>query len=527
VLLIRSKLLRSTLFKISTSLFTLFFCPVFDPGEENKFSYTDIHNEYRKLVEDMLEGFSSDFHISPEQFVAMCDHGLSTGTFDEKLFESIFAADDFLMFKSIMVKRNIDLDLQAIELLKTRVRAEVVGQTSPPSYASIAPEEVEPRTQLQQQQDQRQQEQLQQEQLEQQQQEQQQLDHYPQQQQQEQQKQEDDDEDKILQAVIEQSKLEYQSKTSELNSHEIDEMLEAAKRESAHLYEMKQLEEEQMARHLQMALIMSEEEAAKLDQEKQSGSGGQTNQKESSEDKKELPQDGVFGQVEGANKGELHEQPGVQSLQTSSLKVENPPTTLHTLPPLGHGGPPTSGVEVTKTTVHSEKSLWEVCLETSPGNDRELPAGTQDQKGRDESLLHQTRAPETENTWLASAKKEALAQALDRSGEETGTPEEQVDSDPEKRAVYWKMQRDKLLALKQEHREKYIERAMAEQEEKRPMTAAMAKRVVGNPSSLDTKDPSSSSEETNDEKEEKRKTLLKALAQRLKKDLAENLADSS
>jgi hypothetical protein len=31
----------------------------------------------------MLEGFSSDFHISPEQFVAMCDHGLSTGTFDE------------------------------------------------------------------------------------------------------------------------------------------------------------------------------------------------------------------------------------------------------------------------------------------------------------------------------------------------------------------------------------------------------------------------------------------------------------
>ena len=111
--------------------------------------------------------------------------------------------------------------------------------------------------------------------------------------------------------------------------------------------------------------------------------------------------------------------------------------------------------------------------------------------------------------------------------QETGTPEEQVDSDPEKRAVYWKMQRDKLLALKQEHREKYIERAMAEQEEKRPMTAAMAKRVVGNPSSLDTKDPSSSSEETNDEKEEKRKTLLKALAQRLKKDLAENLADSS
>ena len=31
----------------------------------------------------MLEGFSADFGISPEQFVAMCDDGLSTGTFDE------------------------------------------------------------------------------------------------------------------------------------------------------------------------------------------------------------------------------------------------------------------------------------------------------------------------------------------------------------------------------------------------------------------------------------------------------------
>ena len=38
----------------------------------------------------------------------------------QELFEQVLAADDFLLFKSIMVRRNIDLELQALKLLKNQ-----------------------------------------------------------------------------------------------------------------------------------------------------------------------------------------------------------------------------------------------------------------------------------------------------------------------------------------------------------------------------------------------------------------------
>lgn len=64
---------------------------MFDPGEENKFPYTDIHREYQKMVictanchgnlftnslalqaEDLLESFTSDMGITADQFTEAC-----------------------------------------------------------------------------------------------------------------------------------------------------------------------------------------------------------------------------------------------------------------------------------------------------------------------------------------------------------------------------------------------------------------------------------------------------------------------
>ncbi|KAL5463314.1 hypothetical protein EMCRGX_G032206 [Ephydatia muelleri] len=39
-------------------------CVVFDPGEENKFSYTDIHKQYSNLVESLLEQFMDDIGMT-------------------------------------------------------------------------------------------------------------------------------------------------------------------------------------------------------------------------------------------------------------------------------------------------------------------------------------------------------------------------------------------------------------------------------------------------------------------------------
>ena len=69
-----------------------------------------------------------------------------------------------------------------------------------------------------------------------------------------------------------------------------------------------------------------------------------------------------------------------------------------------------------------------------------------------------------------------------------------------------------------------MDKAMADQQENRPMTAAMAKKVVSNPTAPHSENQHTTSQ---DEKEEKRQTLLKALAHRLKKEVVENLAESS
>ena len=69
-----------------------------------------------------------------------------------------------------------------------------------------------------------------------------------------------------------------------------------------------------------------------------------------------------------------------------------------------------------------------------------------------------------------------------------------------------------------------MDKAVADQRENRPMTAAMAKKVVGNPTASHSENRQTTSQ---DEKEEKRQTLLKALAHRLKKEVVENLAEPS
>jgi len=48
-------------------------CIVFDEEDENKLEYTDIHNRFKKLVDDKLENFVRDMGIPPESFVVACE----------------------------------------------------------------------------------------------------------------------------------------------------------------------------------------------------------------------------------------------------------------------------------------------------------------------------------------------------------------------------------------------------------------------------------------------------------------------
>ncbi|XP_067371329.1 cilia- and flagella-associated protein 36 isoform X3 [Channa argus] len=61
-------------------------CTVFDDEDENKLSYTEIHQQYKKLA----------------------------------VFQPILATDDFQMFRSLMVQKNMELQLQALRVIKER-----------------------------------------------------------------------------------------------------------------------------------------------------------------------------------------------------------------------------------------------------------------------------------------------------------------------------------------------------------------------------------------------------------------------
>lgn len=92
-----------------------------------------------------------------------------------------------------------------------------------------------------------------------------------------------------------------------------------------------------------------------------------------------------------------------------------------------------------------------------------------------------------------------------------------MDPDPENREAYWRLQKNRLLALKKEERTKQMQTTAAVAHGyKLSQTAEVAQKVVNDP----TAGSGGSSE-----REERRQTLLTALANRLKKEASDATQD--
>ncbi|XP_044746894.1 cilia- and flagella-associated protein 36 isoform X3 [Coccinella septempunctata] len=97
---------------------------IFEPNNaENEDDYQKIFDEYKNLVDFMLGNFMEDVGITPAQFeyasfkTRQHHHSLR---FDQSTFEQIWAANNYEMFKRMMTRRNIDLQLQALELIERK-----------------------------------------------------------------------------------------------------------------------------------------------------------------------------------------------------------------------------------------------------------------------------------------------------------------------------------------------------------------------------------------------------------------------
>lgn len=95
-------------------------CTVFDDEEENKLSYTEIHQQYKKLVEKLLENYMQDVGINEQQFLDACTSPFAKSKTLQIVFQPVLATDDFQVFRSLMVQKNMELQLQALRVIKER-----------------------------------------------------------------------------------------------------------------------------------------------------------------------------------------------------------------------------------------------------------------------------------------------------------------------------------------------------------------------------------------------------------------------
>ncbi|CAG9837420.1 unnamed protein product [Diabrotica balteata] len=94
---------------------------IFEPNAEDNEEYQKIFEEFKNLVDFMLGTFMEDIGITSEQFENACKESKKYHVaFDPNSFEQVWAANDYDMFKKMMAQRNVELQLQALELIERK-----------------------------------------------------------------------------------------------------------------------------------------------------------------------------------------------------------------------------------------------------------------------------------------------------------------------------------------------------------------------------------------------------------------------
>ncbi|XP_059841959.1 cilia- and flagella-associated protein 36 isoform X3 [Hypanus sabinus] len=71
-------------------------------------------------VEHLLEGYLQDVGIQEDQFLEACNSPLAQSESFRPVFQPVLAAEDFQVFKSLMLQKNVELQLQALRMIQER-----------------------------------------------------------------------------------------------------------------------------------------------------------------------------------------------------------------------------------------------------------------------------------------------------------------------------------------------------------------------------------------------------------------------
>ncbi|KAG6971721.1 hypothetical protein JG688_00004320 [Phytophthora aleatoria] len=120
-------LFRSPAWELPVMCFIDDNCASFDTSEENKFIYTELHAQFREVVENVLGSHLAEMGLAATDFAAICEKqreaagGSVSDGVSADVVNQILAMDDFMSFKKLMVKRNLELELEAINELREEV----------------------------------------------------------------------------------------------------------------------------------------------------------------------------------------------------------------------------------------------------------------------------------------------------------------------------------------------------------------------------------------------------------------------
>mmetsp|Transcript_25215 Transcript_25215/g.64064 ORF Transcript_25215/g.64064 Transcript_25215/m.64064 type:complete len:525 (-) Transcript_25215:225-1799(-) len=102
-------------------------CIVFDLDDENKLVYMEIYQAFKDMVDSLLEFHLSDMGVTQEQFFAALASNPRT-ILAKQLLEQLLVIDDFLSFKKMMVKRNAELEAEALGMIKSYADSTPAGK---------------------------------------------------------------------------------------------------------------------------------------------------------------------------------------------------------------------------------------------------------------------------------------------------------------------------------------------------------------------------------------------------------------
>ena len=110
-------------------------CHLFNNDETNDFALTEAHQQFRNLIDGLLTQHLAEIGVSEEAFVQACEHGRNNSA-SRQVFEQIMAVDDFLTFKKLMVKRNMELEFEVVKAMAAQ--GDPVRETAPQNKADEA-----------------------------------------------------------------------------------------------------------------------------------------------------------------------------------------------------------------------------------------------------------------------------------------------------------------------------------------------------------------------------------------------------